>query len=39
VEGADTLALLMQGITHVTPQSLVMIGVACVLFYLGIVRN
>ena len=39
MEGADTLALLMQGITHVTPQSLVMIGVACVLFYLGIVRN
>jgi len=39
VEGADTLALLMQGIHHVTPQSLVMIGVACVLFYLGIARN
>ncbi len=39
MEGADTLALLMQGITHVTPQSLVMIGVACVLFYLGIARN
>ncbi len=39
MEGADTLALLMQGIHHVTPQSLVMIGVACVLFYLGIARN
>jgi oxaloacetate decarboxylase beta subunit len=39
VAGADTLALLMQGIHHVTPQSLVMIGVACVLFYLGIARN
>jgi carboxybiotin decarboxylase len=39
VEGADTLALLMQGIHHVTPQSLVMIGVSCVLFYLGIARN
>jgi oxaloacetate decarboxylase beta subunit len=39
VQGADTLALLMQGIAHVTPQSLVMIGVACVLLYLGIARN
>jgi carboxybiotin decarboxylase len=39
VQGADTLALLMQGIHAVTPQSLVMIGVACVLFYLGIARN
>jgi oxaloacetate decarboxylase beta subunit len=37
--GADTLGLLMQGLNHVTPQSLVMIGVACVLLYLGIVRN
>jgi sodium ion-translocating decarboxylase beta subunit len=39
VQGADTLALLMQGILHVTPQSLVMIGVSFVLFYLGIARN
>ena len=39
MQGADTLALLMQGIHAVTPQSLVMIGVACVLFYLGIARN
>ena len=39
MQGADTLALLMQGIAHVTPQSLVMIGVACVLLYLGIARN
>jgi len=35
----DTLGLLMQGLNHVTPQSLVMIGVACVLMYLGIVRK
>ncbi len=39
MQGADTLALLMQGILHVTPQSLVMIGVSFVLFYLGIARN
>lgn len=37
--GADTLGLLMQGITHVTPQSVLMIGVACVLLYLGIVKS
>jgi oxaloacetate decarboxylase beta subunit len=37
--GADTLGLLMQGITHVTPQSVLMIGVSCVLLYLGIVKN
>ncbi len=37
--GTDTLALLMQGLTHVTPQSLVMIGVSFVLFYLGIGKN
>jgi carboxybiotin decarboxylase len=37
--GADTLALLMQGILHVTPQSVVMICVSFVLFYLGIVRH
>ncbi len=35
----DTLGLLLQGLTHVTPQSLVMIGVAGVLLYLGIVRR
>jgi carboxybiotin decarboxylase len=37
--GSDTLGLLMQGLNHVTLQSLVMIGVACVLMYLGIVRK
>lgn len=37
--GADTLGLLMQGITHVTPQSVLMIGVSCVLLYLGIVKD
>ncbi len=37
--GEHTLGLLMQGLNHVTLQSLVMIGVACVLLYLGIVRN
>lgn len=37
--GADTLQLLLQGLAHVTPQSLAMIGVSFVLFYLGIVRN
>jgi sodium ion-translocating decarboxylase beta subunit len=37
--GSDTLGLLLQGLTNVTPQSLVMIGVALVLLYLGIVRN
>ncbi len=37
--GTDTLALLMQGLTHVTPQSVVMIGVAFVLLYLGIVKD
>ncbi len=36
---ADTLALLLQGVNHVTPQSLVMIGVAFVLLYLGIVKD
>ncbi len=35
----DTLGLLMQGLTNVTPQSVVMILVAFVLLYLGIVRN
>lgn len=37
--GPDTVALLMQGLTNVTPQSVVMIGVAFVLLYLGIVKN
>ena len=37
--GEHTLGLLLQGLTHVTLQSLVMIGVACVLLYLGIVRK
>ncbi|MGL6110969.1 MAG: sodium ion-translocating decarboxylase subunit beta [Rubrivivax sp.] len=37
--GPDTLALLMQGLTHVTLQSVVMIGVAFALLYLGIVKN
>jgi carboxybiotin decarboxylase len=37
--GPDTLALLMQGLTHVTPQSVVMIVVSFVLLYLGIVKG
>jgi oxaloacetate decarboxylase beta subunit len=37
--GPDTLGLLLQGPMHLTPQSLVMIGVAGVLLYLGIVRR
>ena len=36
---ADTLGLLLQGVANVTPQSVVMIGVAGVLLYLGIVRR
>jgi len=39
VPDADTLGLLLQGLAHVTPQSLVMIAVAFVLLYLGIARN
>jgi oxaloacetate decarboxylase beta subunit len=35
----ETLALLLQGVAHVTPQSAVMIAVACVLLYLGIARD
>ena len=35
----DTLGLLLQGVANVTPQSVVMIGVACVLLYLGIVTT
>ncbi|MBL8352483.1 MAG: sodium ion-translocating decarboxylase subunit beta [Burkholderiaceae bacterium] len=37
--GPDTLGLLMQGLSHVTVQSVVMIGVALVLLYLGIVKD
>jgi len=37
--GGDTLGLLMQGVANVTPQSLIMIGVAVVLLYLGIARD
>jgi oxaloacetate decarboxylase beta subunit len=37
--GSDTIALLMQGLTHVTPQSVVMLLVSFVLLYLGIVKN
>ena len=35
----DTLGLLMQGLTNVTPQSVVMMLVAFVLLYLGIARH
>jgi oxaloacetate decarboxylase beta subunit len=35
----DTLGLLLQGLTHVTPQSVVMIVVACALLYLGIAKD
>src|SRR5512137_1698555 len=37
--GAETLSLLLQGVHAVTPQSLVMLGVAFVLLYLGIVKG
>ena len=37
--GPDTLALLMQGVANVTPQSVVMILVSFVLLYLGIVKE
>ena len=36
MHGGDTLDLLLQGVTNVTPQSLVMIGVSLVLFWLAI---
>ena len=36
---SGTLGLLMQGLSHVTVQSVVMIGVSFVLLYLGIVRQ
>jgi Na+-transporting methylmalonyl-CoA/oxaloacetate decarboxylase beta subunit len=35
----ENIGLLLQGITHVTPQSLVMIAVAFGLLYLGIVKQ
>ena len=37
--GDDTLDLLLQGVANVTPQSLIMIGVALVLFYLAIAKD
>ena len=37
--GGDTLDLLLQGVMNVTPQSLIMIGVALVLFWLAIARD
>jgi oxaloacetate decarboxylase beta subunit len=36
---SNTLGLLMQGVANVTPQSLVMIGVSLVLFWLAIARD
>jgi oxaloacetate decarboxylase beta subunit len=36
---ADTIGLLLQGLTHVTVSSLVMLGVAFALLYLGIVKD
>jgi oxaloacetate decarboxylase beta subunit len=35
----ETLRLLLAGVTHVSPQSLVMIAVSCVLFYLAIAKD
>ena len=35
----DTLGLLLQGVAHVTPQSVVMLAIAGVLLYLGIARD
>jgi carboxybiotin decarboxylase len=37
--GPQTMDLLLQGLTHVTYQSAVMIGVSLVLLYLGIVKD
>ncbi|HET9701271.1 MAG TPA: sodium ion-translocating decarboxylase subunit beta [Burkholderiales bacterium] len=37
--GGETLHLLLAGVANVTPQSLIMIGVAGVLFYLGIAKD
>jgi len=39
MHGGDTLDLLLQGVTNVTPQSLIMIGVALVLFWLAIAKD
>jgi oxaloacetate decarboxylase beta subunit len=39
VIGAETLQLLAVGVTHLTPQALVMIGVSFVLFYLAIAKD
>jgi oxaloacetate decarboxylase beta subunit len=36
---SNTLGLLMQGVANVTPQSLIMIGVALVLFWLAIAKD
>ena len=35
----QTIELLMKGVTHITWQSMVMIGVSFVLFYLAIVTS
>jgi oxaloacetate decarboxylase beta subunit len=35
----ETLGLLAQGLAHLTPQSSIMIAIACVLLYLGIARD
>ena len=37
--GGDTLGLLLQGVAHVTPQSVIMLAIAGVLLYLGIARD
>ncbi len=37
--GGDTLDLLLAGVTHVTPQSVVMIAIAGVLLWLGIAKD
>jgi oxaloacetate decarboxylase beta subunit len=37
--GGETLQLLLQGIAHVSPQSVIMLAIASVLLYLGIARN
>ena len=37
--GGETLHLLLQGIENVSPQSVIMLAIACVLLYLGIARN
>src|SRR5512134_132796 len=37
--GADTVALLLQGVASVTPQAVIMLAVAAALLYLGIAKN